>query len=50
MARSRVNLTIAIPAELKAEMDKFPEISWSEICRQEIKRFLEKYRRCKELV
>ena len=30
------NVTVAIPAELKAKMRKFPEINWSEVARQAI--------------
>jgi hypothetical protein len=32
-----VNITLSIPEELKKEMDKFPEINWSEIARGAIK-------------
>ena len=30
------NLTLAIPTELKAKMDQYPEINWSEVARQAI--------------
>ena len=30
------NLTLAIPADLKAKMGRFPEINWSEVARQAI--------------
>lgn len=30
------NVTISVPDDLKIEMDKFPEVSWSEICRNAI--------------
>ena len=30
------NMTLAIPAELKAKMDHFREINWSEVARQAI--------------
>ncbi len=30
------NLTLAIPKDLKAKMDQFPEINWSEVARQAI--------------
>ena len=30
------NMTLAIPAELKAKMDRFREINWSEVARQAI--------------
>ena len=32
-----VNITLSIPAELKKEMEKFPEINWSEVARGSIK-------------
>ena len=31
-----VSLTIAVPNELKEEMDSHPELNWSEIARQAI--------------
>jgi len=33
-----VSLTLAIPEELKKEMERFPEMNWSEIAREAIKR------------
>ena len=30
------NMTLAIPTELKAKMDRFREINWSEVARQAI--------------
>ena len=30
------SLTLAIPADLKAKMSRFPEINWSEVARQAI--------------
>jgi hypothetical protein len=30
-------IKISMPPELKAEMDKFPEINWSEVARNSIK-------------
>ena len=35
-----VNLTLAVPKEMKSEMDEFPEINWSEVARQAIARKL----------
>jgi hypothetical protein len=32
------NITLAVPDELKKEMEKFPEINWSEIARAAIKK------------
>ena len=31
------NITLSIPEELKEEMNKFPEINWSEVARASIK-------------
>ena len=31
-----VNLTLAVPKEMKTEMEEFPEINWSEVARQAI--------------
>jgi len=31
-----VNMTLAVPEELKKQMDKFPEINWSEVARKAI--------------
>ena len=33
-----VSLTLSIPPEIKKEMDKFPDINWSEVARAAIKR------------
>ena len=30
------NLTLAIPADLRAKMNRFPEINWSEVARRAI--------------
>jgi hypothetical protein len=35
------NVTISVPDDLKAEMDKFPEVSWSEISRKAIAKYIE---------
>lgn len=35
------NITLAVSNELKEEMDKFPEINWSEVARAAIKRKIE---------
>lgn len=32
-----VSITLAVPNELKKDMDKHPELNWSEIARQAIK-------------
>ena len=36
-----VNITLAVPKELKKEMEKRPEMNWSEIARQAIKKRIE---------
>ena len=36
-----VNLTLAVPQELKHKMDSFKEINWSEVARQAFKHKLE---------
>jgi hypothetical protein len=33
-----VNLTLSVPKELKDMMEKFPEINWSEVARDSIKK------------
>ncbi len=42
-----VSITLAVPKEIKKEMDLFPEINWSAIAREAIKQrliLLEKFR------
>ena len=34
------NITLSIPDDLKEEMNKFPEINWSEVARASIKQKL----------
>ena len=36
-----VNITLSIPDELKKEMEKFPEMNWSEIARAAIRKRIE---------
>ena len=33
-----VNITLSIPEDLKKAMEKFPEINWSEVARNSIKK------------
>ena len=40
-----VSLTLSVPGELKLEMDEFPEMNWSEIARQAIRKRVELLRR-----
>ena len=35
-----VNITLAMPEDLKKEMDKFPEINWSALVREAIKQIV----------
>jgi len=42
-----VSITLAVPAEMKNDMDEFPEINWSAVARQAIKQkilLLKKFR------
>lgn len=43
------NITLSIPQEVKKEMEKFPEINWSEIARAAIKRRIILLKELKEL-
>lgn len=36
-----VNFTVSIPEDLKAEMDKFPDVNWSELTRKSIQIYLQ---------
>ena len=45
-----VNVTLAVPEELKSEMDKHPEMNWSEIARQAIREKLAILKRMDELL
>ena len=36
-----VNITLAIPDEIKKEMENFPEMNWSVIAREAIKKRIE---------
>ena len=44
-----VNITLSIPPGLKKEMEKFPEINWSEIARSSIKQKIIELNFLKEL-
>jgi hypothetical protein len=33
-----VNITLSIPKDLKKEMERFPEINWSQVARDSIKK------------
>ena len=35
-----VNFTVTMPEELKAEMDKYPEVNWSEVIRKSVQSYL----------
>jgi hypothetical protein len=36
-----VNFTVTMPEELKAEMDKYPEVNWSEVIRKSVQGYLQ---------
>jgi len=44
------NLTLSIPDDLYEEMKKHPEIRWSEVARQAVRRKLEDLRRLDEIL
>ena len=43
-----VNMTLAIPSELKTQMDEFSEINWSEVARRAFKEKIKDLRFLKE--
>ncbi|MEK6951666.1 MAG: hypothetical protein AABX29_01495 [Nanoarchaeota archaeon] len=43
-------LTLAIPEELKNEMDSIPELNWSEVARQAFLQKVKEYKLFKELI
>lgn len=43
-------LTLAIPRELKTEMDSIPELNWSEVARQAFLQKVKEYKIFKELI
>lgn len=43
-----VSITLAVPAELKHDMDAFPEINWSAVAREAIKQKVILLRKFKE--
>lgn len=43
-----VSITLAVPAELKKEMDDFPEINWSAVAREAIQKKIALLRRFRE--
>jgi len=45
-----VNVTLAVPEEMKSEMDKHPEMNWSEIARQAFREKLMILKRMDELL
>jgi len=42
------NITLAVPEDIKKEMEKFPEINWSVIAREAIKRRIIALRKFRE--
>jgi hypothetical protein len=45
-----VSLTLSVSPELKKEMDEFPEMNWSEISRQAIKRKIDLLKKMDEML
>ena len=45
-----VSITLAVPSELKSEMDKHPELNWSEVARRAIKDKLELLKKMDKLL
>ncbi len=43
-----VSITLAVPAEMKKEMDEYPEINWSAVAREAIRGKLAILRRFRE--
>lgn len=43
-------LTLAIPKELKSEMESLPELNWSEIARKAISKEIKEYKLFKSIV
>ena len=43
-------LTLAIPKELKSEMDSLPELNWSEIARKAISKEVKEYKLFRSIV
>ena len=43
-----VSITLAVPAELKQDMDQFPEINWSAVAREAIKKRVMMIRKLRE--
>lgn len=43
-------LTLAVPEELKSEMDSLPELNWSEIARRAISKEISEYKLFKSIV
>jgi len=35
------NITLSVPNDLKMEMDRFSEVSWSDVCRNAIRNYME---------
>ncbi len=45
-----VSITLAVPPELKADMDKHPELNWSEVARRAIRDKLELLKKMDKLL
>jgi len=40
-----VSVTLAVPKEMKVEMDRHPELNWSEIARQAIRQKIDLFKK-----
>ena len=43
-----VSITLSVPPDLKSEMDTFPEMNWSEVAREAIRKRIEMLKKFKE--
>lgn len=43
-----VSITLSVPVDLKRDMDSFPEMNWSAVAREAIKKRIEMMQRFKE--
>lgn len=45
-----VSITLSVPSNMKCEMDKFPELNWSAVARDAIKKKLIMLKKFKEFI
>jgi len=41
--------TVSIPNELKKELDKYPEVNWTEVLRRGLKEYIRKFNKFEEM-